>query len=150
MTRPGRELRRRGRLTVPGSDLSQATTARQGQTARDTSLAPDLNPLAGIEPPAESGWGSAAGPACSLNHLVRRAELSAGFHYDARRVEMASQVAVETGTEHRTPRLRLTIHLSGNATLPDHGPTASGSPGRRPLQKVSTHRGAAMARAERK
>jgi hypothetical protein len=112
MTRPGRELRRRGRLTVPGSDLSQATTARQGQTAPDTSLAPDLNPPAGIEPPAESGWGSAAGPACSLNHLVRRAELSAGFHYDGRRVEMASQVAVETGTEHRTPRLRLTIHLS--------------------------------------
>ena len=32
MTRPGRELRRCGRLTAPGPDLSHATAARQGQT----------------------------------------------------------------------------------------------------------------------
>ena len=51
MTRPGRELRRRSRLTAPGSDLSQATTARQGQTARDTSRAPDRSPPPGMEPP---------------------------------------------------------------------------------------------------
>jgi hypothetical protein len=48
MTRPGRELHRRSRLTAPGSDLNHATTARQGQTARDTSLAPDRSPPPGM------------------------------------------------------------------------------------------------------
>ena len=46
------------------------------------------------------------------------------------------------GTKHRTPRLRLTIHISATPRLPDLGP-ASGSPGHWPLQKVSPHWGAA-------
>ena len=57
MNRPGRELRRRGRLTAPGSDLSHATTARQGQTARDTSLAPDRSQPPGISPRPLPGGG---------------------------------------------------------------------------------------------
>jgi hypothetical protein len=50
---------------------------------------------------------------------------------------------VRPGTEHRGLRLRLTIHVSATPCLPDLGPAASGSPGHRPLQKVSTHRRAA-------
>src|SRR5260370_42403123 len=42
------------------------------------------------------------------------------------------------------------IEVSATPCLPDLGPTASGSPGHRPLQKVSTHRGRQPgARAER-
>lgn len=60
MTRPVRELRRRGRLTGPGSDLRHAITARQGQTARDTSLAPDRRAPPGMEPRPAAGGGSSS------------------------------------------------------------------------------------------
>jgi len=45
------------------------------------------------------------------------------------------------GTRHWAPRLSLAIYMSVTPRLPDLGPAASGSPGHRPLQKVSTQRG---------